>query len=226
MAGLAGLRGLARKLRPCFQQRALSLNAAAVAQLAHDHDHDHAPVMVLDLFRFRARDRAGALTALDTAATRGHTVTELTPHPTHSVLLGDAETHHFDRIVFRQFDSPADAHAYVTDPGLAAVRDLACKGSLMLRVTRAVFAALPSPGQETDAAAFMDTVPPTGQGLASPCPFVKDPTAQQDAWVALHEQPSQGRMVAMNLINIPPHLREAYTEVRLFSVCPALHDLA
>jgi len=214
MAGLASPLRAARARLPALLRRALSLNAHATDQLAKEQDPS--PVTVVQLLRFCPADRGPALAALDAynAGAPGKAVADLTPHPEHSVLLGDPDTRAFDRVAFRQFGSSAEAHAYVTGPCLAdAVLGLACAGSLLLRATPATFAALPPRSKDPGAATFLDTAPPTGQGVPSPCPFVHDPTSQPTAWASLHDTPSAGGMVAMNLINVPPHLGDAYQEV-------------
>jgi hypothetical protein len=59
---------------------------------------------------------------------------------------------------------------------------------------------------------WLDTAPAAESGLPSPCPFAADPTGRPGAWAALHDDPSPGGMVAMNLMRMEGKVGTRYKE--------------
>ena len=130
---------------------------------------------------------------------------DLTPHKTHSVLLGDRYQHRFDRILFSQLKTLEDAERANELHGT-----FAADGSLVYTGTAVDFPATISETSNTD---LVDTVPPTGLGRPSPCPFVNDPETNHRNWEALHDLPSNPNeeLVAMNVLTVPdPDLYKEY----------------
>ena len=94
----------ARRARRCVSTAALALARDAEAGCT-------APVMLVELLRG----------VPPCEAPDAEVVLELTPHETHSVLLGDAASHEFDRILWRRFPSAASANAAVVRYANSAV---------------------------------------------------------------------------------------------------------
>ena len=151
---------------------------------------------------------------------------DLRPHPSHAVLLGHSADHAFDRVIWRRHASESAAAAAIAQ--LAHEGSVDAARSVVLRVDEQpdAFSQLRSGG----GGAWLDTAPATGSGLPSSVPYLADPTAQADAWKALHEAPSAGGMVAMNLIRIPAAVEAQYaafashfaTLPGKYGMCPVL----
>ena len=184
------------------------------AALAREAETGCAPVTLVELLR-------GVDAAVSPDA---EVVLDLTPHATHSVLLGDPDRHAFDRILWRRFPSAASAHDAVARLASSAGGGRA-RGSLVLRVDEAAgFSALPP---AAGSAPPLDTAP--APGAPSRCPYVSDPTSQPSSWAALHgrETASPGPMVAFNLLRIAgPAVSRRYQEFSAhFSDLPAKYGL-
>ena len=212
------LRASIRSLKRC-----LSTHATLPGVLALEQDGaagGSGPVMLVEFLR------GMSLAEADSAAAGAEVLADLTPHATHSVLLGDAKRHAFDRIVWRRFPCASSAHSAVVELA-AAVGSNSC---LVLRVNEvAGFAALSLSEASENSGAPHDTVPAAGAGAPSPAPFVADPSSHPAAWAALHEEPSPGRMVAMNMLRMaegtPVPARYAQYAAH-FAELPARYGLA
>ena len=144
-----------------------------------------------------------------------------------SVLLGDEAAHAFDLIQVVEYPSSAAAHAALTSPALATLRQQACRleaeggGSALLWGERsAAFASLPSFAEAGGESAPTDLSPPRDPQR---CPFNADPTANRASWAALESQRSE-HMYAFNLLRVPD--AQAYAAYSShFKTLPAVYGM-
>lgn len=158
-------------------------------------------------------------------------VTHTTLSGTKGVLLGDVNKHDFSLVSYHKFRGALEAHAALVHPELMELRqryfDSSTGSVLMLgkEVNQLGVISKDSAGTSATFSPPPDTCPPNGAFLPSQSPFVNEPNANPAAWSALHEEPTDGRMVAMNLMHIPDQGAYAHWAAQ-YSALQAKYDFS